>query len=366
MKRLLFMAMLFKLLLILSGLLGVASAHAQDVTPDYEIGVYYFPGWLDDQRGAPAAKPWERIKAYPEREPLLSWYREGEVSIAEQHIDWMAGHGIDYVVYDWYWDGKTMLEHALAAFLKADNNNKLKFSLHWSNHSNTPENLEQFTSMIRYWVKYYFPRKNYLRIEDKPAVFVFSQEKLRDNAKKFGYSTGELFEIANAIARDAGFTGVYFVGAAQAVRYWVNEHGPNNGYNAYSAYNYHRGFVGTYNPFTLPSHSYAELDRAYQQNWDWILQNSPIPYILPITSGWDKRPWGGSDDPLHDNSLGTPIEFEQHLLAAKSRIDAHPEKTKKMLVICCWNEFGEGSYIEPTKKDGFAYLEKIRQVFWPR
>ena len=32
-------------------------------------------------------------------------------------------------------------------------------------------------------------------------------------------------------------------------------------------------------------------------------------------------------------------------------------------VICCWNEFGEGSYIEPTKKDGFSYLEKVKKVF---
>jgi hypothetical protein len=35
-------------------------------------------------------------------------------------------------------------------------------------------------------------------------------------------------------------------------------------------------------------------------------------------------------------------------------------------VICCWNEFGEGSYIEPTQKNGFSYLEKIKKVFGPQ
>jgi len=111
-----------------------ASSHAaaNDVTPNYDVGVYYFPGWLDDQRGAPAAKPWDRIKAYPEREPLLGWYHEGSVEVAEQHIEWMSSHGIDYVVFDWYWDGKPMLDHAADAFMKASNNRKMRFSLLWS------------------------------------------------------------------------------------------------------------------------------------------------------------------------------------------------------------------------------------------
>jgi hypothetical protein len=355
---------LSKLILLSIALLQASiQAAANDVTPNYDVGVYYFPGWLDDQRGAPAAKPWSRIKSYPEREPLLGWYREGSLEVAEQHIEWMSSHGIDYVVFDWYWDGKPMLEHAVEAFMKANNSRKMRFTLLWSNHSKVPENIEQFTSMIHYWIKHYFPKDNYLRIENKPTVFVFSQQELRDNAKKFGYTTAALIAKANQIARDAGYDGIFFIAGASAIKEWVNEHGPQSGFSAFSAYNYHRGFSGTFNPLSLPSHSYRELDLAYQQNWDWILKNSPLPYIIPTISGWDMRPWGGSSYPLHDNSFGTPDEFEGHLMAAKQRIDRYPSKTMGMTVICCWNEFGEGSYIEPTKKDGFKYLERVRKVF---
>jgi hypothetical protein len=35
----------------------------------------------------------------------------------------------------------------------------------------------------------------------------------------------------------------------------------------------------------------------------------------------------------------------------------------KILMIEAWNEFGEGSYIEPTKKWGFGYLEAIKKAF---
>ena len=33
------------------------------------------------------------------------------------------------------------------------------------------------------------------------------------------------------------------------------------------------------------------------------------------------------------------------------------------LVFCCWNEFGEGHYIEPTRGYGFDYLDVIRDTF---
>ena len=31
-------------------------------------------------------------------------------------------------------------------------------------------------------------------------------------------------------------------------------------------------------------------------------------------------------------------------------------------VVCCWNEFGEGSYIEPTKEMGAAVVERLGRV----
>ncbi len=37
---------------------------------EYQLGVYYFPGWKAQQPGAPAPQPWQRIKSYPERKPL--------------------------------------------------------------------------------------------------------------------------------------------------------------------------------------------------------------------------------------------------------------------------------------------------------
>ncbi|NNU33267.1 hypothetical protein HK413_02155 [Mucilaginibacter sp. S1162] len=66
---------------------------------------------------------------------------------------------------------------------------------------------------------------------------------------------------------------------------------------------------------------------------------------------------------MHDNSVSAPELFEQHLSRAKAFMDENPQKTMKMGVICAWNEFGEGSYIEPTKTFQMQYTEKVKKVF---
>jgi hypothetical protein len=329
---------------------------------DYQIGIYYFPGWKDGQVGAPSARPWTPIKPFPDREPLLGWYDEGSDEVMRQHLDWIQSAQLDFVVFDWYYvDGrKVVLEHALAAFMRATNRGSTKFSILWANHSNMPKNMDDWKSMVGYWVKYYFPRSDYLKVDGMPVVFVFSADELRKQSEKFGASTKELVDAGQEIARDSGLPGIYLVAGTGAYLSMIDTFAKNAGYSAFSAYNYHQGPV---EPLKRPSQSYAELDLGYRMHWQRFAEAGKLPLIVPMTSGWDKRPWGGSTDPLHDNSMSTPDEFEKHLSAAKSYIDSNRKLTSGLGVICCWNEFGEGSFIEPTKKLGFEYLDKVKKVF---
>lgn len=329
---------------------------------EYQIGVFYFPGWKDNQVGAPSAKPWEPIKAFPEREPALGWYDEGTDAVMQKQLEWMQANAIDFVVFDWYYIAgrKVVLEHALAAYMHAPNRGKTKFSLLWANHSGMPKSVGDWQAMVRYWVKYYFPRPEFLRMNDRPVVFIFSADSLQKQAATFGASSAALLESAQAIAREVGLPGIEFIAGTGAYLSMIEKTAKNSGYAALSAYNYHQGPLTKDN---TPSHSYQELDQGYRTHWHRFMERADLPLIVPMTSGWDKRPWGGSSDPQHDKSASTPSQFEAHLREAKRIMDTYPDKTKRMGVICCWNEFGEGSYIEPTKKDGFSYLEKVKKVF---
>ncbi len=282
-----------------------------------------------------------------------------------QQLAWMADHGINYVVFDWIWgrDNKGYIEHALRAYLDADNNKRVKFSVLWANHTEYVFSKHQLTSLVKYWCDKFFIHEQYKKIDGKPVVFIFSAKILNANIKKLGMTSAEFFEYANKIARQRGLAGIDFIAGVSA-NDPVIDYSKASGYAGFSAYNFHG--PATYrlkmNLLNM-AHSYKELDMSYRDQWQWMLKNSEGLYIVPLTSGWDKRPWGGSSDPFHDNSISTPDQFEEHLMAAKKLMQAQPKRTKKMAVICCWNEFGEGSFIEPAKQYGFGYLEKNRTVF---
>lgn len=330
----------------------------------YTIGAYYFPGWADTP-GEWWNPPWEKIKPYPEREPLIGWYPEKDLWVAEKHINMASAYGIDFFAYDWYWTGnKPKLNHAIDNHIKASNKKKLKFCLLWANHSSIPSNIEQFSTMVDYWIQNYFKDPQYLEIDGKPVVIIFSPQQLRDNAKKFGADTKKLFEFARDKAIKNNLHGIYFIAASPGNSYWIKGYIPANNYDAITAYNYQsKGFTGEFTGKESSSTNYAELLDGYKSQWNYILAKSNLPYILPMTAGWDKRPWG-SHTP-HDNSVSTPESFKKMLSAGRLMMDKYPKKTMHMGIICAWNEFGEGSYIEPTIKWEFQYLQAIKDIFGP-
>ncbi len=94
------------------------------------MGAYYFPGW-------PSREKWQVLAAFPERTPLLGYYREGDPDVMDWQIKWAVEHGISFFAFDWYWDrGHRQLEHALhEGYLRARFRSFIKFCLLWANHN---------------------------------------------------------------------------------------------------------------------------------------------------------------------------------------------------------------------------------------
>lgn len=87
-----------------------------------------------------------------------------------------------------------------------------------------------------------------------------------------------------------------------------------------------------------------------------------VPRCGDVTPGeWLRRrdyPFGAV---IVDN---TPYLFKKYLAEAKAWTLAKPE-SERIVVINSWNEWGEGSYMEPDTENGMGYLEAVRDVFEP-
>ena len=87
--------------------------------------------------------------------------------------------------------------------------------------------------------------------------------------------------------------------------------------------------------------------------------------------GWDPSPrtnqsldWDGKWGYPYTNTLSdnTPENFRKALEMTKEKLLSDPNGPR-ILNINNWNEWTEGSYLEPDIVNGMKYLEAVKEVF---
>ena len=362
------------------------------------VGAFYMPGWQPGSffwavlKGEPPSR-FPEI-SWPERKPLLGYYPEGEIWVAEKHLEWAHEAGLDFFIYNWYWLPTTgpYLEHALRAYLQAKGRKLVKFALLWVNHPPFDQSARKWSELISYWEKNFFHRPEYLRLKGKALVLIFDPKKLRKILG--GWRKSAL--VIRAL-EEKGALPVACLSTPpsyEKLGLLVLE-----GYKAVSAYNY----IGASGP---QIDTYDHLILFYQKTWEAYLaylqkinaflagkpakelenllkkyRNDPkwrkkvvafeklkgsgrqLSYIVPVIPGWDERPLKGKKAYVRVGS--TPQKFKKMLLNARRFIEKNAPSglVERIIIIEAWNEFAEGSYIEPTMGWGKSYLEVIKEVF---
>jgi hypothetical protein len=83
-----------------------------------------------------------------------------------------------------------------------------------------------------------------------------------------------------------------------------------------------------------------------------------MKYLPVVDTGWDGRPRHALNTIIIYNRTGET--FKKKLVEAKKWLD---QRGQNMLLLAPWNEWTEGSYIEPCSDFGFDMLRAIRDVF---
>jgi hypothetical protein len=100
---------------------------------------------------------------------------------------------------------------------------------------------------------------------------------------------------------------------------------------------------------------YEEYLRMGYERWARFAWRNGLEFAPSVIPGFDQRrvSWG---DPASVPLERSPERFRGRLEIARSQLSRH-----RLLRIDTWNDFFEDTQIEPTRSEGFAYLEEVRR-----
>ena len=370
----------------------------------YDIAAFVWPSYTGDEPRTRIFWPdgigeWQTVKAMTNkgydgcrwpRVPLWGYENEADSSVMEKQIDCAVSHGINVFIYDWYWyDNRPFLENCLNdGFLKAKNNDKMKFCLMWANHNAThlwdKRNSDKDTDTV-IWsgvvtpqifseicdrtIEKYFKRDNYYCIDGCPVYMIFDIDNL---IRSFGTSD----ECKKAIAEfrqktiDAGFKGLHFqfIHWRNRVFNWLDDNDSQKGVTSAEMYE----FLGADSVTSYNWGCSADLDGDFNKVTESYVEaikkeseNLKIPFHPNISVGWDNNVRFNNFVPgvIVNN---TPENFKNACEKIKMFTDNSMIKgvmKAPFITVNSWNEWTETSYLLPDDLYGFGYLEAIKDVF---
>ena len=368
------------------------------------VACYYFPNYHTHDRRNDSLKgdgwaEWELVKkARPcfdgQQQPKVpAWGYTDEKDPAEmaRKIDAAADNGVDVFIFDWYYyDDGPFLNRALdEGFLKAPNTEKLKFALMWANHDwldihpytkgdeqkilypgrVTPETFDKIGDLI---IKEDFTKPNYWTVDGKPYFSVYDVQKFVENFGSVEAARAAMDKLREkAVA--AGLPGVHWNLVTWGNPVLPGEKAAENTPELLKKLGFDSGtsYVWIHHtPLPDLQTDYIKAMDDYFAFWDKARAEYGVPYYPNVTMGWDPSPRYVEQTPegiknyLVTYTIGnnTPENFREALQRTKDRLLADPNGPR-ILNINSWNEWTEGSYIEPDSIHGTGYLEAIKAVF---
>jgi hypothetical protein len=388
--------------ILLICLVSVLSSCSRVSKPNekYYVAAYVWPSCHDESLSRDVfwdegEGEWEVIKKgdsrfdghYQPKRPLWGYRSDSDPKAVEKKIEAAVDHGINVFIYDWYWyDGQPYLEDAInKGFLGARNNDKMSFYIMWANHdvySNfwNPHRYKtdslvwtgvvdqpNYEVIVKRVINQYFKRPNYFKINGEPVFSIFDFPNLVKSFNGLDGAKNALDYFRKETVK-AGFPGIHF----QLIGWgdWdtlsprlcdeqymenltINEVISKLGISSVTAYNW--GGARPQEDYV----AWGAQAMQVQNNWDKTLD---VPYFPNVSIGWDdtpRKPYLGKKDVTHYNA--TPQSFGAYLQMAREYVQKHPTQPK-LIVINAWNEWVEGSYLEPDMRWGYGYLESVKNI----
>jgi len=315
--------------------------------PDFLVGAHYYPwyrapsdealergeiGWMREAlRGRLAPRQLPRVGIYDSRDP----------KVIAAHIAQSVQAGIDFWPVSW-WGPESRLDRTFREhILEHPEAKKLRYAVLYESTgrlgSFEKPDYSNLVEDFRYLAKHYFDHPLYLRIDDRPVVFVYlTRVYFRDRGLE-----------ALAALREA-FPKVYLVGDEVFGPRYHERHAKL--FDAVTAYDVYGQSLQAHG---ATAKAIEELERNFS-NARKIANDAGVAFVPAISPGFNDRAvrdgHPGRARAFSDREGSREGDIFREMIRKVARPLADP-RAKRMILITSFNEWYEDTQIEPTRGD---------------
>lgn len=301
--------------------------------------------------------------------PLLGYYDNRKAAVLSKHIEWANAHSINTFMIEWSGVWSDAYPHSFESvvhpFLTNPDFKKIKFFFVYAipgafekKGQGVPKEIDfddkavvdKFVSDFKYAAKTYFGQPNHLKFGGKPVIYIWGLGAAR------GDFMGAVAKLRRAVKTAAGMD-LYIIGEEVS---WgiVPDLSRTPIWDAVMPYI----MLKVRNPvrnYKLAA-SIPEIVPQYR-HWRNSCEDLGIGFIPGVFAGQN-----GAGAVWHYDEKGKlitpvvardPASFKTFIQEAKAFLD--PDI--KMIFLCSWSEWNEGTNIEPSKEFGFDYLDVVKK-----
>lgn len=364
------------------------------------VAAIYFPSWHADARRdrefGREWTEWELVRAgiprfpghYQPIEPAWGYTDETDPSNMVRSCDAARTAGVNAFLWDWYWyddeEGGYLNRPLDETYLSLDAPG-VDFALMWANHDwvdvfpartgvvprlmyRGAVSPEAFRRMIRIVVERYLASEHYWRVDGASWFTIYRIDVLIHGLGGVE-PTREILSEFRDVAREAGIGELHLnvldgwqaLEPAVLVDLGIDSVGH---YNWASVLDKASGLETDYAAWR--DEAVAQWRRDHERFVEGT--GGALRYIPNVTMGWDSSARVSPDDDLIVSEWpflpvvtgNTPAEFRESCAAANDFAETTGEP---VVIVNAWNEWTEGSYLEPDDRHGLGYLRALGEVF---
>lgn len=343
-----------------------------------------FTEWVNVRNAKPLYEGHEQP-----REPLnKNYYNLLDIDTLRWQADLANKYGVyGFCFYHYWFGGKLLLEKPLELLLE-NKDIQINYCLCWANESWTNawtagKNCQTLIAQ-RYggeedWKAHflyllpYFQDERYIRVNGKPLLVLYRVDLIDD--------LNQMIDYLKKTAVEYGLTGLEIAYQHPSFDFQGKKDDQKLDYNIMfePIYAYNQmalkqkfitlrkikrkisNFLEKHTNFSLNNlNPYGLQVLDYDKTWELILSRKVEDAKL-IPGGfvdWDNTPRRGDKGKVYKGA--SPEKFKKYMSRLIKK--AKTEYKKDMIFLTAWNEWGEGSYMEPDERYQYGYLEALREA----